>query len=96
MDSTLFKEENNPQRFKRYRANVELLKKMFPTILNMKYTNGAQKIFFQNSAKDRLTHFNISVKQAGIIDIKREIDIGVITLMSKPAKIKRFAKTVND
>ena len=34
------------------------IKKMFPAVLDMK---NAKKIVFQNSAKDRMTHFNISV-----------------------------------
>ena len=38
---------------------MELLKKMFPLILDIKNANRLQN-FFQNSAKERVTSFNIS------------------------------------
>ena len=40
--------------------DMALIKKMFPAILDMKNAK-VQKVFFQNSTKDRTTHFNISV-----------------------------------
>ena len=40
--------------------DIQILK-MFPPKLNMKNSNRVQKMFFQNSTKDRITHFNISV-----------------------------------
>ena len=44
--------------------------KMFPTLLDMKNANRAQKNSFQNITKDRMTDFNISVavKQQNIIN----------------------------
>ena len=42
--------------------DVEVLVKMsLLTILGMKNANRAQKFIFQNSTKNRMTHFNISV-----------------------------------
>ena len=43
---------------------------MFPTLLDMKNANRAQKNSFQNITKDRMTDFNISVavKQQNIIN----------------------------
>ena len=38
--------------------DMELLKKMFPTVLDMKYANKIKK--FKNTTKDRMTHFDIS------------------------------------
>ena len=35
--------------------------KMFPTIQDAKNADTVKKDFFQNSTKDRMTHFNISV-----------------------------------
>ena len=40
--------------------DMELLKKLFPTILDMKNAKKAV-FFFSNSTKDRMTHFNICV-----------------------------------
>ena len=40
---------------------MELLQKMFPSILDMKNANRAEKIFLQNRTEDRITYFNISV-----------------------------------
>lgn len=40
--------------------DVELLK-MFSIILNVRKADRAQNVFFENSAKYRVTHFNISV-----------------------------------
>ena len=45
----------------------ELLKKMFPAILDTKNSNKVQKNF-QYSTKDRMTHFNI------FVDVKRRRD----------------------
>ena len=41
--------------------DMELLKKMFPTMLDMINANRLQKFFFQSTTKDRMTHFNIFV-----------------------------------
>ena len=40
--------------------DVELLK-MFSIILNVRKADRAQNVFFENNAKYRVTHFNISV-----------------------------------
>ena len=40
---------------------MELLQKMFPSILDMKNANRAEKILLQNGTEDRITYFNISV-----------------------------------
>ena len=41
--------------------DMEVLRKIFLTILDMKNAYRAQHNFFQNCAKDRMTDFNISV-----------------------------------
>ena len=42
---------------------MELLKKMFPSILDIQNANNKRQkyIFFQINTKDRMTHFNSSV-----------------------------------
>ena len=39
--------------------DMELLKKMFPPILDMKNGNKVQEQFFENNAEDGMTHFII-------------------------------------
>ena len=41
--------------------DMKVVKKIFPTIVDMKNANKVQKRFLQNSKKDRMTHFNASV-----------------------------------
>ena len=40
---------------------MEILRKMFSTILDMKNANRAQKMFLHYSTKDRMIYFNIYV-----------------------------------
>ena len=41
---------------------MELLQEMLPTTLDMENAKRMQKeFFFQNSTKDRMTHFNTSI-----------------------------------
>ena len=51
-----------------------LLQKMFPSILDMKNANRAEKIFLQNRTEDRITYFNISVT------VKRRRDNNITNL----------------
>ena len=53
---------------------MELLQKMFPSILDMKNANRAEKIFLQNRTEDRITYFNISVT------VKRRRDNNITNL----------------
>ena len=53
---------------------MELLQKMFPSILDMKNANRTEKIFLQNRTEDRITYFNISVT------VKRRRDNNITNL----------------
>ena len=53
---------------------MELLQKMFPSILDMKNANRAEKILLQNGTEDRITYFNISVT------VKRRRDNNITNL----------------
>ena len=53
---------------------MELLQKMFPSILDMKNANRAEKILLQNGTEDRITYFNISAT------VKRRRDNNITNL----------------